>query len=102
MRFFEIIKYYREGMNKYDNENPSTFKNRLEQVIDEFDELIEDKNIEELIDVLHTIGRLFHKITGLHLISYLAWPTVKKHAKRYKKRRCIRSERNCKKYCIHI
>ena len=102
MEFFETIKYYKEGMNKYDKENPSTFKDRLYQVYEEFEELIEDKNIEELIDVIHTLGRVFHKLTGLYLISYLAWPTVKKHAIRFKKRGCIRSERNCKKYCIHI
>ena len=49
MEFFETIKYYKEGMNKYDKENPSTFKDRLDQVYEEFEELIEDKNIEELI-----------------------------------------------------
>jgi hypothetical protein len=102
MQISQTIKYYKEGMNKYDKENPSSFKDRLDQVYDEFEELVEDKNIEELIDVIHTIGRVFHKVTGLHLISYLAWPTVKKHAKRYKNQGCIRSKRNCKKYCIHI
>ena len=96
-----IIQLYREGMAKSDRENPPTLNSRYSEFKDELQEFSEDKNFNELIDVIHTLGRLVHYVTGSHIVSYLAWPTVKKHAMRYKNHRCIRSKRNCKKFCKH-
>jgi hypothetical protein len=60
----------------------------------EVEELIEDKSLEELSDVLHTICRI------LRLPSRIAWvvarPTAMKHAQRMVDRGCPRSARNCK------
>jgi predicted house-cleaning noncanonical NTP pyrophosphatase (MazG superfamily) len=95
------IQLYRAGMAKSDRENPPTLKSRYSEFKDEIQELVEDKNVDELIDVIHTLGRLVHYVTGSHIVSYLAWPTVKKHAMRYRDHGCIRSKRNCKKYCKH-
>ncbi len=57
-------------------------------------ELIEDKSLEEMSDVLHTLCRL------TRLPSRVAWivarPTAMKHAKRMADRGCPRSLRNCK------
>ncbi len=75
MNIKDTIRYYKEGIEKYDRENPATFRDRLAQVNDEFQELLEDKNLDELIDVIHTIGIVFHQLTGSHIISYIAWPT---------------------------
>ena len=101
MNIKDTIRYYKEGIEKYDRENPATFRDRLAQVNDEFQELLEEKNLDELIDVIDTIGRVFHQLTGSDIISYAAWPTVKKHGMRYKEYGCIRSRRNCHKYCQH-
>ncbi len=97
----KTIQLYREGMEKSDRENTPTLKSRYSEFKDEFKELVEDKNIDEFVDVIHTLGRLIHQITGSHAVSYLAWPTVKKHAKRYAEYGCIRSRRNCLKNCKH-
>tara|TARA_B100000214_G_C23842178_1_gene569354 strand:- start:460 stop:762 length:303 start_codon:yes stop_codon:yes gene_type:complete len=63
-------------------------------LIDEVGELIQDKSIEEVCDVLHTIIRL----VGLPpIVSWVvARPTASKHAKRVAERGCPRSERMCK------
>jgi hypothetical protein len=57
-------------------------------------ELIEDKSLEEMSDVLHTLCRL------ARLPSWVAWvvarPTAMKHARRMADRGCPRSVRNCK------
>lgn len=97
----KTMQLYREGMEKSDRENTPTLKSRYSEFKDEFKELVEDKNIDEFVDVMHTLGRLIHYVTGSHVVSYLAWPTVKKHAKRYAEYGCIRSRRNCLNNCKH-
>ena len=66
----------------------------LDALKDEMMELIQDKSIEEVCDVLHTLCRL------VGLPPYVAWviarPTASKHAKRVAERGCPRSERMCK------
>lgn len=66
----------------------------LDALKDELGELIQDRSIEEVCDVLHTLCRL------VGLPPYVAWvvarPTAMKHAKRVAERGCPRSERMCK------
>ena len=61
---------------------------------DELGELIHDRSIEEVCDVVHTLIRLI----GLPpIVSWVfARPTASKHAKRLIERGCPRSLRMCK------
>ena len=65
----------------------------LEALKDELGELIQDKSIEEVCDVVHTLIRL----VGLPpIVSWVvARPTASKHALRVAERGCPRSERMC-------
>ena len=65
------------------------------EVKDELKELIEDKTVEELFDVVHTLCR----VTRMpNIVTYIvAHPTAKKHALRVLSYGCPRSRRNCKK-----
>ena len=69
-------------------------KPSLSHLKDEWRELVEDKSLEELVDVIHTLARLL----GLPswVIYFLAYPTAKKHAERVIERGCPRSERACR------
>jgi len=59
---------------------------------DEFAELVEDKSIEEVFDVIHTICRVSRMPD---LVTFLlAYPTAKKHALRMLSYGCPRSRRN--------
>lgn len=66
----------------------------IDDLLAEGRELVEDKSLEEVNDVLHTLCRL------LRLPSRIAWvvakPTAMKHAQRMAERGCPRSLRNCK------
>ena len=68
---------------------------KLQALKDEFAELIEDKSVEEIFDVIHTLCRLA-RIPNL--VAYVvAYPTARKHALRVLKHGCPRSRRNCNK-----
>ena len=69
-------------------------KPSLSHLKDEWQELLSDKSLEELVDVIHTLARLL----GLPswIIYFLAYPTAKKHADRVRERGCPRSERACR------
>ena len=67
----------------------------LFEIKDELQELLEDKTMEEVFDVIHTICRVTR---APHILTYvLAHPTAKKHALRVLSYGCPRSRRNCKK-----
>lgn len=67
----------------------------LQALKDEFAELVKDKSIEEVFDVLHTLSRVARMP---NLFTYLvAYPTAKKHALRVLSYGCPRSRRNCRK-----
>jgi len=67
----------------------------VEAIKDEFKELVEDKSIEEVFDVIHTLCRVARLP---NIVTYiLAHPTAKKHALRVLSYGCPRSRRNCKK-----
>lgn len=85
---FSNYQSYRKGMRQL---GPASFS----AVKDEFLELLEDRSLEELSDVVHSILR---SVKAPLIISFLlAYPTANKHARRVKLRGCARSERNCKK-----
>jgi hypothetical protein len=76
---------YCEGMSFF----PPT---GIEALKDEFSELIEDKSVEEVFDVLHTLCRM---VRMPNIVTYLvAYPTAKKHALRMLSYGCPRSQRN--------
>ena len=67
----------------------------LQALKDEFKELVEDKSIEEVFDVIHTLCRV---VKMPNLFTYVvAYPTAKKHALRVLAYGCPRSKRNCTK-----
>jgi len=96
-----ILKLYNEGIRVADERNPPTLGKRWNEFLDEFKEFREEPSLDELSDTIHSFGRVIHRITGFNGIALIGWPTVKKHAKRYEEHGCIRSKRNCKKYCSH-
>lgn len=59
---------------------------------DEVIELIEDKSLEEVFDVIHTLLRIAGAPTMLSYV--LGYPTAIKIAKRFKMYGCPRSRRN--------
>lgn len=92
-----MIKYYRQGMKQYDAFHPEsqTLKGQLQCVREEFNEFRESYSVEEFFDVIHTVGRVIEYVTGIWWFCLVAWPTVKKHAKRVEEYGCPRSRRNC-------
>lgn len=62
-------------------------------VLDEVEELYQDRSFEELADVLHSACRYLRIPDGV--TWYLARPTARKHALRMQWRGCPRSVRNC-------
>ena len=62
-------------------------------LMDEVKELYEDKSLEELFDVIHSVSRF----VGLpdSVAWHIARPTAVKHAVRMAERGCPRSKRNC-------
>ena len=62
-------------------------------VFDEVQELLKDKTLEELYDVVHSVCRYTHVPDTI--TYHVAKPTATKHALRMKLRGCPRSERNC-------
>ena len=78
-------KAYCKGMSYF----PPTGK---EAIKDEFKELVEDKSLEELFDVLHTLCRVAKLPNAITYI--VAYPTAKKHALRMLQHGCPRSLRN--------
>jgi len=65
----------------------------FKDVLNEIEELYQDRSLEELADVVHSACRYLRipdKFTW-----HLARPTAKKHALRMEERGCPRSVRNC-------
>ena len=76
---------YCKGMSYFP---PTEFK----AVKEEFRELVDDKSVEEVFDVLHTmcrVGKMPNIVTYI-----LAYPTARKHALRVLEYGCPRSRRN--------
>ena len=65
---------------------------RIQAIKDEFAELVEDKSVEEVFDVIHTLCRVARMPNALTYI--LAYPTARKHAMRVLEYGCPRSRRN--------
>ncbi len=86
MNLFFLIRKYQEGMNLLG-------RTRFHHLRDEFLELLDDKSLEEVWDVFHALLRL----TRIPYLGILAWPTAKKHAKRFIKTGSARSLRNQEK-----
>ncbi|MER3435736.1 MAG: hypothetical protein C4288_20705 [Leptolyngbya sp. ERB_1_1] len=61
-------------------------------------EFIEEPNVFEAWDILHSFGRFVWKLTRIPL-QWLAYPTVKKHGEQFAKTGCIRSDRHCESRC---
>jgi len=81
-----MYEYYIKGMSMLGQPNQQDF-------VAEFKELLEDKSLEEVIDVLHTGLRLMRMP---YIVSYcFAYKTARKHALRVKENGCPRSRRNC-------
>ena len=81
-----MYEYYIKGMSMLGQPT-------LQDFTAEFKELLEDKSLEEVIDVLHTGLRLM-RIP--YIVSYcFAYKTARKHALRVKENGCPRSRRNC-------
>jgi hypothetical protein len=78
-------KAYTKGMSYFPAAN-------LQALKDELTELVEDKSVEELFDVLHTLCRLAKMPNVLTYV--VAYPTARKHALRMLRHGCPRSLRN--------
>ena len=81
-----MYEHYKKGMQMVG-------KPAWSDVKDEIDELIQDKNFEEFVDVMHVTGRFLN--LPLPLLWILCKKTALKHAKRVEERGCPRSLRNC-------
>jgi len=97
-----ILTYYRLGMRQFDENHPNSFHNKVDSMKEEWQEFREEPSLEELWDVVHTIGRIVEHITGAWFVCLCAWPTVKKHAMRMQQTGCPRSARNCCGRCIRV
>lgn len=86
------------GMAAYDRCHPPTLQSQWEALREETQEFIAEPSSEEAWDVLHSLGRLVWKLTGIPL-HLLAYPTVRKHGQRFAETGCIRSRRNCEGLC---
>ncbi|KAM3097330.1 hypothetical protein ACKFKF_20365 [Phormidesmis sp. 146-12] len=98
MNEFQILKHYQAGMIAYDLCHPPTLQSQGQALKAELSELVAKPSLEEAWDVLHALGRLTWKLTGIPL-QLLAYPTVRKHGQRYAKTGCIRSQNNCQRSC---
>lgn len=98
MSIYQNIKNYWAGMAVYDRCHPPTVAGQWQAFIDEWGEFRAEPSLAEAWDVLHTVGRLGWKLTGIPL-QIIALPTVLKHGRRYSDRGCIRSQRNCEGKC---
>lgn len=92
---FETIKFYRKGMKMFDVNHPNSLQDRLDCFTDEWREFTEEPSIEEFFDCIHAVGRAIEYVTGIWFFCLLAYPTVRKHAKRVEEYGCPRSKRNC-------
>jgi hypothetical protein len=98
---FEILKNYQKGMATYDLCHQSSIIFQWQAFRDEIIEFRENPSLSEFWDILHSLGRVFYKLTGIPL-QLLAFPTVIKHSQRYSQRGCVRNDRNCQGKCCSI
>jgi len=68
-------------------------KPSFSDVLDEVKELIQDRSLEEVSDVMHSLCRYLNVPDSI--TWYVANKTAMKHAMRMEERGCPRSERNC-------
>jgi hypothetical protein len=101
MSVIKILKSYQQGMAKYDLCHQSSIASQWQALQDEIIEFKEKPSLTEFWDILHSLGRVIYKLTGIPL-QLLAFPTVIKHSKRYSQRNCVRSKRNCQGKCCSI
>jgi hypothetical protein len=80
-----MYKAYCKGMSFF----PPT---GIKALKDEFQELIQDKSLEEVFDVLHTLCRITKVPNAITYV--IAYPTARKHALRMLQHGCPRSRRN--------
>lgn len=97
-----ILAYYRKGMRQFDEKHPNSLHQTIDSIKEEWLEFCEEPSLEEMWDVIHTIGRLVEYVTGMWFVCLCAWPTVKKHAMRMKQTGCPRSPRNCCGRCTNV
>ncbi|NJK66310.1 MAG: hypothetical protein HC786_29695 [Richelia sp. CSU_2_1] len=93
-----ILQNYQKGMSAFDNCHDCTVRSQWVALTDEIGEFVSEPSFSEIWDILHAAGRLFYKLTGIPLYL-LAYPTVRKHSKRFEEYGCIRSQRNCEGKC---
>ena len=91
---FDFLNHYRTGLATYDRCHPPTLQTQWEDLTSEAREFRAEPSVEEAWDVLHSLGRVIWKLTGIPL-QLLAYPTVRKHGQRFAQTGCIRSQRNC-------
>ena len=101
MSFSKILSNYKQGMAAYDRCHQPSIAEQWQAFTDEAKEFQEEPSIAEAWDILHSGGRVVHRLTRIP-IHLLAFPTVTKHSKRYSQRGCIRSDRNCEKKCCSL
>ena len=87
MRRKEVMRKY------YDQATKLMSRPSFSDVMDEVEELYKDKSLEELYDVIHSVGR-FVRLPDT-VVWHIAKPTAMKHAVRMADRGCPRSKRNC-------
>src|SRR6476661_2611652 len=93
-----FFKHYQTGMATYDRCHAPTLQSQWIALKAEVAEFLTEPSLEEVWDVLHSVGRLVWKLTGIPL-QLLAYPTVRKHGRRYAETGCVRSRRNCEGLC---
>jgi hypothetical protein len=94
----EVIQNYLAGMSIYDHCHQPNIYSQWLAFKSELGEFIDKPSFEEIWDVLHSVGRLGWKVTGIPW-QLLAYPTVHKHSQRFAESGCIRSKRNCEGRC---
>lgn len=95
----DILAHYQTGMAAYDRCHPPTLQSQWTACSAEVKEFVAEPSLEEAWDILHSFGRLIWKLTGIPL-HLLAYPTVRKHGRRFAETGCIRSRRNCEECCL--
>lgn len=84
----KFLAHYQAGMATYDRCHPPKLHSQWAALKAEAQELIAEPSLEEASDVLHSFGRLVWQLTGIPL-QLLAYPTVRKHGRYYRKKGCI-------------
>ncbi|KAM3092581.1 hypothetical protein ACKFKF_31180 [Phormidesmis sp. 146-12] len=106
MADIDVFAHYRTGMAAYEQLRCAkgvrchlpTLQSQWVAFSAELKEFAAEPSLEEAWDILHSFGRLVWRVTGIPL-QWLAYPTVRKHGRRFAETGCIRSRRNCEGRC---